>query len=134
VCRNAGLKITHQRTEIFREVALRLDHPDADGIYHSIHKRLPMISLDTIYRTLWLLKDLGLIKTLGSSRERTRFDANLDRHHHFVCLKCVMIRDFYSNELDDLKIPDSINSYGSATEAHVEVQGICFNCAPKEKT
>ena len=64
------------------------------AVFEGVRERMPTVSLDTVYRTLWWLKDLGLITTLGSSRERTRFDANLSRHHHFVCVQCGLTRDF----------------------------------------
>ena len=76
VCRGEGIKLTHQRLEIFREVAQTGDHPDADLVFQRVRKRIPTVSLDTVYRTLWILSDLGLVVTLGSSRESTRFDAN----------------------------------------------------------
>jgi len=90
VCRGEGIKLTHQRMEIFREVAQTGDHPDADQIFQRVRSRIPTVSLDTVYRTLWLLKDLGLVVPLHSSRERTRFDANLENHHHFICSQCVV--------------------------------------------
>jgi Fe2+ or Zn2+ uptake regulation protein len=77
-CRESGAKLTHQRIEIFREVAMTGDHPDAERVYQGVRHRMPTVSLDTVYRTLWWLKDLGLVTTLGTSRERTRFDANRD--------------------------------------------------------
>ena len=92
VCRNSGMKLTHQRMEIFREVAQTEDHPDVLKVYQGVRKRIPVMSLNTVYRTLWMLKDLGLITTLGPPRERTRFDANLDRHHHFVCVRCGLMQ------------------------------------------
>ena len=90
--------------EIFREVAQTGDHPEAERVHQGVRERMPTISLDTVYRTLWLLKDLGLINTLGPPRERTRFDANLSRHHHFVCIRCGLTRDIYSDELDELRL------------------------------
>ena len=83
VAREAGLKITHQRLEIFRELAGTEEHPDAETIFRAVQLRMPTVSLDTVYRTLWMLHDLGLVKTLGPQRHGVRFDANLDRHHHF---------------------------------------------------
>lgn len=133
VCRDKGIKLTHQRMEIFREVAQAGDHPDADQIFQRVRDRIPTVSLDTVYRTLWLLHDLGLVVTLGSSRERTRFDANLDSHHHFVCGQCGMTRDFYSTELDNLILPDSAGSFGEIEATHVEVRGICRECSEKGK-
>lgn len=133
VCRSKGIKLTHQRMEIFREIAQTGDHPDADQIYHRVRDRLPTVSLDTVYRTLWLLKDLGLVVTLNSNRERTRFDANLASHHHFVCGLCGFTRDFISNDLDNIRLPDSIGSFGEIEATHIEVRGICRECAEKRK-
>lgn len=133
VCRDDGIKLTHQRIEIFREVAQTADHPDADLVFQRVRDRIQTVSLDTVYRTLWLLSDLGLVVTLGSSRERTRFDANLNGHHHFVCVQCGFTRDFYSNELDNIKLPDSVGSLGKIDATHVEVRGVCRECVEKGK-
>lgn len=132
VCRERGIKLTHQRLEIFREVAQTVDHPDADQVFQRVRDRIPTVSLDTVYRNLWLLKDLGLVIALGSSRERTRFDANLTCHHHFVCGKCGFIRDFCSNNLDNIELPDSLGAYGEAEAIHVEVRGVCRECFKKK--
>jgi Fur family peroxide stress response transcriptional regulator len=131
VCRRQGIKLTHQRIEVFREIAQTGDHPDAEQVFQRVRKRLPTVSLDTVYRTLWLLNDLGLVTTLGSSRERTRFDANLESHHHFVCAKCGLTRDFYSAELDNITLPDSLDSLGEIEATHVEVRGVCRQCTNK---
>ena len=131
-CRKSGAKLTHQRMEIFREVAQTVDHPDVEKVYQGVRERMPTISLDTVYRTLWWLKELGLIRTLGPPRERTRFDANLYRHHHFVCVKCRLTRDFYSDKLDKLTLPESVQSIGLVETAQVEVKGVCLECAAKE--
>ena len=131
VCRGEGIKLTHQRIEIFREVAQTGDHPDAEQVFQRVRDRIPTVSLDTVYRTLWLLKDLGLVVALGSSRERTRFDANLNSHHHFVCGQCGLTRDFYSNDLDNIKLPDLVGSFGKIEATHVEVRGVCRECIEK---
>ena len=134
VCRDAGVKLTHQRMEIFREVALSGDHPDAEAVFLGVRRRIKSLSLDTVYRALWLLSDLGLITTLGAPRERTRFDANLTRHHHFVCSECGSTRDFYSDEFDELRAPDSVKTLGRIEETHVEVRGVCRACATTESS
>ena len=131
VCRDAGVRLTHQRLEIFREVAQTGEHPDAEMVYKRVRERMPTVSLDTVYRTLWLLYDHGLITTLGASRERTRFDANLARHHHFMCVRCGLTRDFYSEELDELKLPPSAKALGRIETTLVEVRGVCRECAGK---
>jgi Fur family peroxide stress response transcriptional regulator len=134
VCRAAGVKLTHQRIEIFREVAQTGDHPDAEKVYQGVRERMPTVSLDTVYRTLWLLKDLGLVTMLGLAREKTRFDANLSPHHHFVCMRCGLTQDIHCDHFDKLKPPESVRAIGHAEATHVEVRGVCLACAKKEKT
>ena len=134
VCRAQGVKLTHQRMEIFREVARSGDHPDAETVFRGVRTRMPTVSLDTVYRTLWLLNDLGLISLLGPARERARFDANLDRHQHFVCVRCGLTRDFYSDELDELRLPDAVQKLGQVETTYVEVRGICLTCAEKRES
>jgi Fur family peroxide stress response transcriptional regulator len=133
VCRSEGVKLTPQRIEIFREVAQTGDHPHADQVFQRVRDRLPTVSLDTVYRTLWLLKDLGLVATLGTSREGTRFDANLKSHHHFVCGQCGFTRDFYCDDLDNVRLPESVDSLGEVKATHVEVRGICRECIQKKR-
>ena len=130
--RKSGIKLTHQRLEIFREVAARADHPSAEAVLKAVQPRMPTVSLDTVYRTLWLLKDLGLVSTLGPRRESVRFDANLGQHHHYVCEHCGLARDFESEELNSLRIPASVKELGSVVGAHVEVRGVCSRCASKQ--
>lgn len=129
--KEAGVKLTHQRLEIFREVAASQEHPDAETVFHKVQARMPTVSVDTVYRTLWLLKDLGLILTLGGRSESVRFDANLTRHHHYVCERCRLVRDFESSELNELQLPDVAKSFGSILDAHVEVRGVCERCETK---
>lgn len=126
--RGAGAKLTPQRLEIFREVARSGDHPDVEAVYRRVRERVPTVSLDTVYRTLWLLLDLGLIGTLGRPRERVRFDGNTSPHHHFVCTECGMARDFTSEELDQLEIPRAVKAMGRIERAQVEFNGVCSPC------
>ena len=127
--KDAGIKLTHQRLEIFQAVASSLAHPSADAVYRAVQSTTPTVSLDTVYRTLWLLTDLGLLTTLGSRQDSVRFDANVDNHHHYVCTRCGLVRDFNSDDLNALKIPDTVNDFGQVVSAHVEVRGICDRCA-----
>jgi len=130
--RDAGVKLTHQRLEIFREVAASLAHPDADAVFRKVQRRMPMVSLDTVYRTLWLLNDLELITTLGPRRDSVRFDANLEHHHHYICVRCGLARDFKSAELNTLRVPEAVKQLGTVVATHVEVRGICEGCAKKK--
>ena len=126
--RAAGVKLTHQRLEIFREVAASVSHPDADSIFREVQRRIPTVSLDTVYRTLWWLNDLGLITTLGPRRESVRFDGNLEHHHHYVCVQCGLARDFESVEFSALPVPEAVKRFGGVAGTHVEVRGTCESC------
>jgi Fur family peroxide stress response transcriptional regulator len=128
-CRKAGVKLTHQRLEIFREIAASLEHPDAETVFRGVRVRVPTVSLDTVYRTLWLLDGLGLITTLGPRRESVRFDPKLEHHHHYVCVQCGRAKDFESAELNALAIPAAVKKFGSVVTTHVEVRGLCAACA-----
>ncbi|MCX5742608.1 MAG: Fur family transcriptional regulator [Proteobacteria bacterium] len=128
VAKQAGVKLTHQRLEIFRELAATTAHPDADTLFRSVQHRVPTVSVDTVYRTLWMLHDLGLVTTLGPERDGIRFDANLDPHHHYVCVRCGLVADFESAALDALHVPDAVKQLGSIADAHIEVRGVCTSC------
>jgi len=132
--KKAGLKLTHQRIEIFREVASSVKHPDAETVFRAVRARVPTVSLDTVYRTLWMLDDLGLVTTLGPRHESVRFDANLEHHHHYICVRCGLARDFESSELNPLRIPASVKGFGSVVATHVEVRGICKRCEKARKS
>jgi Fur family peroxide stress response transcriptional regulator len=132
-CRASGLKATHQRMEVFRELAGAEDHPDAETIYQNVRRRVPAMSRDTVYRTLATLEEQGLVHKAEILASRGRYDANMDRHHHFVCIKCGMVRDFYSKTLDDLPIPKTVASLGRVESAHVQLRGICADCARSKR-
>jgi Fur family transcriptional regulator, peroxide stress response regulator len=131
IAKDRGIKLTPQRLEIFREVASSLEHPDAETVYRALHARMPTVSLDTVYRTLWMLSDMGLVSTLGVRRESVRFDANRRKHHHYVCIRCGLTRDFESAELHALSLPDTVTVLGSVFSTHIEVRGVCERCTNK---
>ena len=128
MCRQHGIVATHQRTEILRELAGTEEHPDAETIYARVRKRIPAMSLDTVYRTLRMLEGKGVISRVGSIKDSTRFDANTDRHHHFVCCECGMIGDFYSDMLDRFPVPREVAEMGSVDGVYVELRGRCRKC------
>jgi Fur family peroxide stress response transcriptional regulator len=131
-CRRSGLKITHQRMEVFRELAAREDHPAAETVYQQVRRRVPAISRDTVYRTLALLEAQGLIRKAGVLFNHGRYDANTERHHHFVCTVCGRVQDFYGEALDDLPLPRSVKSLGRVQSAQVQVRGVCSGCTGRK--
>jgi Fur family transcriptional regulator, peroxide stress response regulator len=128
-CHEAGLKATHQRTEIYRVLAATTAHPDAETIFRRVRGRVPAISFDTVYRTLRTLDEKGLIVRVDTPLERSRFDANTEPHHHFVCARCGAVRDLRLDGLDGLSRAAAVEDIGVARSVHVEVRGLCHACA-----
>lgn len=131
--REQGIKVTPQRLAVYRIVLASESHPGPEEVYRKIRREFPSISLDTVYRTLWLLTELGLVNTVGPRRESVRFDANLGRHHHFECVRCGAIRDFVNRELDALQTPPEASAFGRPESMRVEVRGVCADCLAKEQ-
>jgi len=131
--RHSGAKMTHQRIEVFREAARTGEHPDAATVYQRVRRRVPTISLDTVYRTLWMLMDMGLITAMGVHRERARFDANTSVHHHFICTRCGMTEDIRSEKLNNLQVPEEVTSLGRVERTHVEFRGLCSKCYEEDE-
>jgi Fur family transcriptional regulator, peroxide stress response regulator len=132
-CRERGLKVTHQRVEIYRELVSTGDHPDAEIIHRNVRRRIPTISLDTVYRNLKCMTEQGLLSTVGLSHERLRFDANLASHHHFVCEECGSIQDFTCADFDGLTLPRGASQLGRPQSAQVHVRGICHSCLGRRR-
>lgn len=130
-CRRIGIKATHQRIEIFKELAATGEHPDAESIYRRVLKRIPSMSFDTVYRTLRMLEEKKLIARVPSAQDRARFDANMNRHHHFVCTACGQIVDFTSRELDGFVPPPDVRKLGTVETVQVELRGLCHACRNK---
>lgn len=128
MCRDEELKLTPQRIEIFRELAGTEDHPDAEAVFRGVRERLPSISRDTIYRTLSTLERAGLVRRLGLSSGRGRFDGNPEAHHHFVCTECGLVRDFKSRTFDELSPPPRVRGWGEVRDMQVQLRGICSEC------
>jgi Fur family peroxide stress response transcriptional regulator len=132
-CRSQGIKATHQRTEILRELAGSEEHPDAETVYARVRRRIPAISLDTVYRTLRLFEEKTIVARVGSLKDRARFDANNDRHHHFVCTRCGLVRDFYADDFDGFRPPAEVARLGKVASLHVELRGLCRQCQAKRR-
>ena len=131
--RRKGLKVTHQRREIFRELAATDEHPDAETVYQRVSERVPSVSRDTVYRTLATLEAHGLVARTEVLGGPARYDGNTGCHHHFVCTACGAVKDFRSAALDDVPIPRSARSLGRVSSAHVQVRGVCSGCLGRRK-
>lgn len=132
-CRAAGLKLTHQRLEIYRELAMSTDHPSTESLYKRLKKKLPTISLDTIYRTLSTLEEKNLIKRVQTVDSQARFEAQMTQHHHLICDKCKQIIDFQWKGFDDAGLPEEVAQIGQIRNKNVILLGICRECLEKQK-
>jgi Fur family transcriptional regulator, peroxide stress response regulator len=128
VCRKAGMRVTPQRQAIYEEVAKTEEHPDAETVFKRVRKRMPTVSLDTVYRTLSMLEEIGLVSRVEIFCERARFDANTDPHHHFMCARCGLVRDFQSETEKPVDVPAFVEEWGEIDAVHIQVRGVCAEC------
>jgi Fur family transcriptional regulator, peroxide stress response regulator len=127
-CRSAGLKRTHQRMEIFTELARASDHPSPETLYRRLTPRIPAMSLDTIYRTLRTLERSGLARKVETFQSQVRFEAIQPPHHHLICRECQEISDFPWASFDTVQLPKAVDSWGIVERKSVVLTGICSKC------
>ena len=123
-----GLRLTHQRLEIFKALVKTKDHPSAETLYGDLRKSLPTISLDTVYRNLHTMEAHGLINRVVTGQSSARFEANLSPHHHLICKICHTITDISWADFDNLKIPREQASWGRMDDKQATISGICRAC------
>jgi Fur family transcriptional regulator, peroxide stress response regulator len=131
-CKEKKVKITPQRNAIYEELINDNTHPSVDEVYKRINKKFSNISFDTVYRTVILFADIGLIKRVGSYKGHKKFDTNIDIHHHLCCIECGKIIDFKNKEYDELDIPGNIKNKYKVLGKRVVLEFICKECS-KEK-
>lgn len=128
ICRHNDLRMTPQRLEVFSELARAADHPSAETIHTRVCNRLPTITLDTVYRTLSTLEQAGLVMRVSVVGGSQRFEANMMRHHHFVCRECGNVSDVYSSQLNDIKLDGDLPQGYAVESIQVEIRGVCPQC------
>ena len=128
----AGLRLTHQRLTIYQELMSSRDHPSAEEIYKRVRRKVPTISLDTVYRTLATLEEQGLIVRLQVFGERGRYDAELEPHHHLICTRCRKIADFRWSVFEQADIPAQHAEWGRIIRKDLIMSGICRGCLEEE--
>jgi Fe2+ or Zn2+ uptake regulation protein len=125
---------TRQRALVYEIVAASLEHPTAEWVYARARRRIPRISLGTVYRNLQVLAREGRIRALDAWGKTTRYDADLSAHHHFVCTGCGAIRDVPKPPEEDERlrqlfaIPDF-----TITGHRLEFEGRCAHCSSPRK-
>ncbi|MHC4657895.1 MAG: Fur family transcriptional regulator [Planctomycetota bacterium] len=132
-CRQAGLKITPQRMEVYKALVETNEHPSVEMVFRKVKKVIPNISLDTVNRTLLTLSEIGAAFVVEGSGHPKRFDGNLESHQHFKCIKCKRIFDFHHKPFDKIEVPASISKKFTVLRKTVYLEGICNLCREKHK-
>ncbi len=127
-CRAQGLKLTHQRLEIYRRLVESTEHPSAEALHTMLAGSMPTLSLDTVYRTLATFEELGLVKRVETMSSQARFEAVIEQHHHFFCDRCGQLIDFHWQSFDGMRLPDELQGVGEIRDKNVVVHGVCADC------
>lgn len=132
--RERGLKVTPQRVCIFEVLEGAAEHPSAEVVYAEARTRMPTMSLKTVYQTLNDLAGMGEIQQLDLGTGSSRFDPNIDVHHHLVCTRCGKVRDLYA-DYSSVKVPNEAAQGFTVGDAEVVFRGLCADCAqpPNQK-
>ncbi|MCB1783079.1 MAG: transcriptional repressor [Alphaproteobacteria bacterium] len=102
-CAEAGLKMTGQRRVILKVLDDSQDHPSVEEVYDRAKKIDSSISIATVYRTLSLLDELDLVMRHEFQEGYSRYEVNVDHHHHLVDLETGKVIEFQNEELEKLK-------------------------------
>jgi Fe2+ or Zn2+ uptake regulation protein len=125
---------TRQRQVILEVVRSTMDHPTADWVYRQARRRLPRISLATVYRNLKQLADDGSIREIHAGGHPARFDGNTGRHYHIRCLGCGRVNDLPMS-VDTRLEEQAARAMNYRILGHqMEVQGLCPLCQSEGRT
>ncbi len=127
------LRMTHQREVILDELNKSTVHPTADDLYERIKKRLPRISLATVYRNLEILSEAGKIRKLEISGRQKRFDWDLREHDHIFCIRCHRVDNIDLPRTKKVTVAPDRNRGYRISGYRVEFFGICPQCQQEEK-
>ncbi len=123
---NAGIRPSVQRLAIYEFVRNNRTHPTAEAVYESLRDELGSLSLTTVYNTLKLYAEVGLVMTLHIEDGFLRFDGNTTVHAHFRCNAC--------GQIYDLPVKGDYHTWLDGTEelfvndAQLYLKGLCKKC------
>lgn len=126
--RARGLKVTPQRQCIFRTLYGNDLHPTAESVFAAARREMPTMSLKTVYQTLNDLAAMGELQLLDLGTGSTRFDPNVDLHHHLVCTTCGKVRDLHA-DFRDVQVPRQERHGFTLGPAEVVFRGLCDTCS-----
>lgn len=126
--RAKGFKVTPQRLAVYRMLAESKEHPSAETIYSHLRETFPTMSLATVYKTVDMLVELGLVQKLNVGEDSFRYDAWTDEHSHIRCTVCGRVDDLVEIDADGI-----VEAAKSGTDYRITGQqfyfyGICKKC------
>jgi Fe2+ or Zn2+ uptake regulation protein len=127
--RERGQRVTSQRLVLHRVLTTLGRHVSAEEVYDAAAPLLPGLSLPTVYATLGLFEELGVVRRLSVGGDAVLFDPRADDHHHVTCSRCGRVEDL-DISVDDRAALRSAGETGFAPDRmQVIVVGLCPDCA-----
>lgn len=104
LCAEKGMRMTEQRRVVARVLSSSADHPDVEELYRRAHEVDPNISLATVYRTMRLFEEAGVVEKHDFGAGRARYEeASADHHDHLIDVKTGQVIEFFDPEIEKLK-------------------------------
>jgi Fur family ferric uptake transcriptional regulator len=131
---NRGLKYTRQRDQLIRQIMNLNDHFSADLLYVKLRVKGINISRATIYRTLTLFEECGIIKKALKDKDISYYEVSeINEHHdHLICVECGEVIEFYSEEIEKIQ-KEIYNDFNYLPASHqLILKGICEKCRRKK--
>lgn len=132
-CREMGVRVTPQRIATYRALVENDGHPSVDTIFEQVRDEMPSISLDTVYRTLSLLEDIGLARNVCIVDGKARYDPRTNPHCHFICLECDRVMDVLSDTVRPSELCREAEELGRIDHVSVDLHGCCRTCLQKQE-
>jgi len=130
--RAQNLRMTQQRRLVLEVLRESREHLDAETIHDQVRQANPRVSLATVYRTLALLKSLGLVDEHRLGEEHGHFEAARETpHYHFTCRRCRKVIEFKAPQIEEVVIPALADQGILVDEAHLTLYGLCPQCRKK---
>jgi len=127
--RRRGLRVTPQRMVIHRALCSEAQHMTAEQLLEKVSDVLPGVSLPTVYATLELLEDLGLVRRLGTGNGAVLFDSRVEPHAHTVCRRCGATADLDGGALTEQVLARAQETGFVPDHTQLVVWGLCGRCA-----
>jgi len=126
--RERGFRVTPQRLAICEFVLSSKEHPTVDQVHRVVRKKHPTLSLATVYQTLHLLTEIGLLQELGFSDGISRYDPNSSPHINIICKNCGKIQDYESESVRKFLSQISVELNRRLVGQHLEIYTYCDQC------